>query len=743
MNNNAQDFMNILSYLSAPSSRNRNPEYVRLSKALIPDLPKRIEYIAEYMWEICPTKKMKILYEEFNQQKTTQGMTDVAREMFEVYIMREMRFKRWKLRMRLKAKRGQRKRKYDQQEYYELTYKWLCRKFSDFHKVDLEWTNALFCGKPQAGKSAFTFGVVLMRMLQNKPCIFTTRNYIDDAKHMQAKIERFANDHVTHMRQLGFTDTPSIKTVYAGNMSQIKVGKDQEGNDIEEVRGDEEVMDALRGNSMTMVIALANGHQLGAINKVLKKLAEEDDFTAPVLFTDEADAIGYAPIQRPGPKHHRPDEYAILRNFCGQRFEISATVWDILIGNEDLTNTDIVVIRPPPTYKGIRDGVRFIHFTYPIEKWNPNKTLIEEDPNLIVVYKELGNLPVYSSQRYNCESDHPIIILHKTRTQIKHHEAFFNHFKDDRDFGKKWVVIMEADKGISMYSDQLRNKTIEIGKHTFRDTVGNGIFHFRKQTIIPQVLQWLHDNGGAKRFSHIVIKSGHFSGRSRSYVSSNGVWHLTHMYFNGASNIPNLIQAQRILHDRPDSIPLIEYAPLKVIEDLKKADMLQDEQIERLLDLQDQVCTHIQVEKEVWTREKVPRGRLYTGPVNKGFKVQKVDGPDGGWGVEEYTADLEDIKGMDVDKTEEDSKDEDNDGENVVVVQLAKLHCALQQEVFYKHVVAYIREHNMEGRWVRASDLYRTGDRQRTANWYAKGCMEKRGDYLLLKKVDNVFFFKA
>ncbi len=624
MTNNAQDIHNICSAL-----------------------PERIEDIGEYMWESCPTKKMKTLYEEFNQQKTIQGMTDVAREMFEVYIMREMRFKRWKLRMRLKAKRGQRKRKYDQQEYYELIYKWLCRKFADFHNVDLEWTNALFCGKPQAGKSAFTFAVVLMRMLRNKPCIFTTRNYIDDAKHMQAKIERFANDHVAHMRQLGFTDTSSIKTVYAGNMSQIKVGKDQEGNDIEEVRGYEEVMDALRGNSMTMVIALANGHQLGAINKVLNILAEEDDFTAPVLFTDEADAIGYAPIQRPGPKRHRPNEYAILRDFCGQRFEISATVWDILIGNKDLTNTDIVVIRPPPTYKGIRDGIQFIKLTYPIAKWNPKKTLIEEDPNLIVVYEELSTLPVYNSRRYNCESDHPIIIMHKTRTQIKHHKAFFNYFKDDRAFGKQWVVIMEADKGISMYSDQLRNETIEIDGHTFPDTVGNGIFHFRKQAIIPQVLQWLHDNGGAKCFSHIVIKSGHFSGRSRSYVSSNGVWHLTHMYFNGASNIPNLIQAQRILHDRPDSIPLIEYAPLKVIEDLKKADKLQDEQIERLLDLQEQVRTHIQVEKEVWTRDKVPRGRLYTGQVNKGFKAQKVVGPDGGWDVEEYTADLEDIEGMD------------------------------------------------------------------------------------------------
>lgn len=32
--------------------------------------------------------------------------------------------------------------------------------------------------------------------------------------------------------------------------------------------------------------------------------------------------------------------------------------------------------------------------------------------------------------------------------------------------------------------------------------------------------------------------------------------------------------------------------------------------------------------------EKFDIDRLYTGQVNKGFKVQKIDGADGGWGVE-------------------------------------------------------------------------------------------------------------
>ena len=202
---------------------------------------------------------------------------------------------------------------------------------------------------------------------------------------------------------------------------------------------------------------------------------------------------------------------------------------------------------------------------------------------------------------------------------------------------------MECDKGLYLYSNVLKTKTIEIDKVKIKDTTGTGEFLFGKRIIIPQLLQWFIDNGGAKKFSHIVIKSGDFSGRSRSYVSTDGNWHLTHQYYGGGSNVPDMIQAQRLLHDRPDSIPLIEYAPSKVIDNLVKGDMMQDEQIERLIDLRltgnVEVLTHIQVTEEVWSNEKIPKTSLCCGNVNKGFKIQKgnrVEGDDGGWAVQKY-----------------------------------------------------------------------------------------------------------
>jgi hypothetical protein len=220
---------------------------------------------------------------------------------------------------------------------------------------------------------------------------------------------------------------------------------------------------------------------------------------------------------------------------------------------------------------------------------------------------------------------------------------FYDLFKTDKVYSKVWTVLMECNTGLYVYSNSLKNKTIHIGRDRITDSKGTGEFLFGKRVIIPQLLQWFIDNGGAKRFSHIVIKSGDFSGRSRSYVSTDGNWHLTHQYYTGCSSVPDMIQAQRILHDRPDSIPLIEYAPSKVIDNIVKGDMMQEEQIERLTDLSYKIKTHVRVKDEVWNKDKVPKASLCCGNVNKSFKTQKIKGDDGGWKVDKYNEVLEGI----------------------------------------------------------------------------------------------------
>jgi len=522
--------------------------------------------------------------------------------------------------------------------YTQHTYDWLCEKFPDFHKVNLNDDSCLLTGKPQAGKSCFSFGIALLHLLLGRPVIFVVRNFTQDAEHMKAKLGRFALEHKKQMEKYSYpmSSSRTIGVVDAVKMSLLKTE-----NDVFYVEEFEEVKEALKGQNMKMVIALANGAQLKCINMVLDKLKNFNQNL--VMLTDEADSVAYSEIKNPAPQKHKAAEYITLKERCSNTYEISATVWDILTGNETLTNENIVCIRPPSTYKGIRDGVQFIQLVHKIEKWTEKISLYDEDPNLVQVYEDLMDTCIFSPKRYNCLIHHPIIILHKTRTLVKHHKMFYDLFRTDKVYSKVWTVIMECNTGLYVYSNSLKNKTIHIGRDRITDSEGTGEFLFGKRVIIPQLLQWFIDNGGAKRFSHIVIKSGDFSGRSRSYVSTDGNWHLTHQYYVGGSSVPDMIQAQRILHDRPDSIPLIEYAPSKVIDNIVKGDMMQDEQIERLTDLRYLIKTHIRVRDEIWNKDKVPKASLCCGDMNKTFKTQKISGDDGGWKVDKYNEVLESV----------------------------------------------------------------------------------------------------
>jgi len=565
--------------------------------------------------------------------------------------------------------------------YTLYTYNWLIEKFPDFRKVNLHDTTCLFAGKPQAGKSGFSFGVALMQLLLENPVIFIVRNFTQDAEHMKAKLERFAGEHLKEMKKY-YNNFPeqivyrTIGVVDAVEMSLNNLGINEHGVDVFKLIHSKNTKEELKGKNMKMVIAIANGTQLKCINMALEELEQEGVLNPNlVMITDEADAIAYSEVKDPAPQKHKAGEYAILRQKCRHTYEISATVWDILCGNQDLTNSNIIYIRPPPTYKGIRDGVQFIELAHKIEKWSKDISIFDEDPNIVQVYEELMETPIFSKKRYNCLIEHPVIVMHKTKNLIAHHKMFYDLFRTDKVYSIVWTVIMECDKGLYLYSNVLKTKTIEIGKLRIRDTKGTGEFLFGKRIIIPQLLQWFIDNGGAKKFSHIVIKSGDFSGRSRSYVSTDGNWHLTHQYYGGGSNVPDMIQAQRLLHDRPDSIPLIEYAPSKVIDNLVRGDMMQDEQIERLIDLRlktnIEVLTHIQVTEEIWSKEKIPKTSLCCGNVNKGFKIQKtkrVESDDGGWSVKKYNDVLDGVDklenlGIDYLSSEKEGSEQYNDSE--------------------------------------------------------------------------------
>ena len=492
--------------------------------------------------------------------------------------------------------------------YYDTTYKWLCVEFPDFHGMTMDAKSTCIAGKPQAGKSDFTFGVALMCRLRGLVPVMILRNFTKDAVQMKRKFDRFIGRYDEYMKSQGWEEC---------GMRAVGVDNIQEGD-------------------RDLVLALYNGYQLSRVKDVYNDV----DYA---LLVDEADAVGYGEIKDDDnrPKYHAASEYNILLDGAHQTWEISATVWDILYGNELLTTNNIVVVRPPGSYKGIRDGVQFVPLEHKVGKWARGVDILEADPNMENIYTRLSVVGSFSPVRYNCPVEHPVIVLHKSYVWQHHHDVFMRMFREHPILGINWTVIVEDSRSCQLYSNILSGHDIRVDGEIVSDEKNNGVFVFTRNGVDIQVLlQYLLDNGGAERFPHIVIKTGQQAGRSRSYVSCDGSWHLTHEYLVPAKagrNVADLIQSVRLCHNRPDSVPLVLYAPEVVCGELQKADLLQDEQLHRLRELGDPditVSDHIQT--DVWTAGKVPRYRLCRSKRHKRFKLRKVS-DDGGWGTTDVT----------------------------------------------------------------------------------------------------------
>ena len=520
---------------------------------------------------------------------------------------------------------------YLEKKYMNNLKSFLFNKFLNLHQIDFEASETLLYGMPQSGKSAFTFANIAIQLAYGKSCIFVVRNAICDAIHMQEKIKRFS-------MLLESKNFNKLESVYAGEIScNWEITEDNQ-KILKEIDNYKKVKEAIFSKNKKLVICLANRHQIDAINFLYKKYDTECK-EKTVLFIDEADAISYG-------LPDIPTNIALekLKETIIQKVEITATPWDNLVGNENLENQNIIVLEPPRHYHSIRSSIIFHELEFPID--NSNEELIDQDPNVVGIYEELSESDIYKGYG---EYNHPIIVLHKTSTICKNHAIFFNYFKQHY---KKWICIKENSSGTFMFVQDESVKTITINKIRYVKEKDN-VFKFNNNIIIPQILQWLFDNGGEEKFPRIVITSGRFSGRSRSYVSTNGIWHLTHQYYGGASSVPALIQEMRLVHDRPDSIPLKCYAPKKVCKDIQHSAVMLDEQIDRLKEQITGISVNTFVKEGRWYKQKVPSKKLTIGRQNKNFKVKKVSTYDDGWALAKYNDTLKRrCKSYDIDEEE-------------------------------------------------------------------------------------------
>ena len=577
--------------------------------------------------------------------------------------------------------------------YTEKLINYLSQEFLNLYQVNFDAKQTLLYGVPQGGKSLFTFVNASIQMSMNKSTIFIVRNYIKDAIHMIEKANRFSE----YLKKNNFK---SFDTVYAGDMSCKWVN-----NEVVSVSNSKEIEEALFSDNKKLVFVLANVYQLSAINYLLENRTDVYNNNL-FIFIDEADALVYG-------LEHIPTNINLNKLLCcaTQLFEITATPWDNLVGNDKLENQNIIVLQPPISYKGIRN-IEFYELVHPISKFSNN--LLEEDPNLIEFYNKLSEQEIFNKE-YNVIIPHPIIVLHKTSTSTKHHNIFFNYFKKHY---KNWIIIKEDSSGLFMFADILCGEQIKINNVIFEDK-NLGIFNFKDTVIIPQLFQWMINNGGANKFSHIVIKSGRFSGRSRSYVSLDGNWHLTHQYYFGSTNVPSLIQEMRIVHDRPDAIPLKCYTPFEIGETIKKGAIMLEEQIDRLKKIRSEQNFQVQhfVKNGVWNSEKVPRKvKLTIGPLNKKFKINKTKKgkQDDGWDISIYREELNKtninhIENVSINNNNnndnnnnDNNNDNDNNESNDIIKQVKNEFTAI--ELLRKNIKLYIEQNPNINNWKTARE---------------------------------------
>lgn len=499
-------------------------------------------------------------------------------------------------------------------------------QFPDILSVNFESSTVLIVGEVQSGKSDFSFALLLWKLLNGSSAVMVLRNYTKDAIHMMAKIERFCSWLRCELEEhYPSTYIPKylFESVYVPDFLDKK--KDKDGyhtvNGLEV--GIEYLMCGYR-----VILVICNPHQLFMMNALL------GEYDGPLaLVIDEADALGYS---EPNEESNlsAAEELSYLCEYASNKYEISGTVMDVMVSNRKLMGVDIIKIRPSGSYKSIKD-VEYIAFNKEINH-SDRSDFESSDPNMLEFYESLKKESVFEGEKYLMKVDHPNIVLHKTSDRIEHHHAFLKWMKE-KDLG--WTVITECSKkkefaGLRMYDSRLMGSDIIFkGKKIKSDE--EGVFNFPDSAIVPEVLQWMYDNGGASFFSHVVIKSGRFSGRSRSYVSNNGEWHLTHQYYSGAEDVPSLIQEQRLLHNRPDTIRLKCYAPAGVCKDILKGYHQHQEAVDRMTkEIAHDKLTYEYIAEQKWNRIKKPSVSVVSrNKKGYGFKLDTVDNSEDDGGV--------------------------------------------------------------------------------------------------------------
>ncbi|MDC3332904.1 cell division protein ZapB [bacterium] len=427
-------------------------------------------------------------------------------------------------------------------------------------------------GKVQSGKSDVICGIVAYNALVEKiSTVVIVRNLTGDYKQLASKFEEGGS-----WCQWG------IPVIYCCKPDTLTLGN------------------ALRGETPSLIIALAHCAQVRSLNSVLSRV---NNATFDMI-VDEADDLAYkVTTQAP---------YISQLNRCRPRarqtYLVSATVFTMLFKDFQLTNDAVYDLQAPENYKGVTD-ITFNEIEFDVRNIGTRQG-IQFYENFINEEMFGHAIPVEGHE----SEHHPIIVLHKT-TQKRFQYEGLEVFATNPKLSDFWCTMTYNGDGIQIYHEAIKSgfwndAPIVVGGVT-AVVLENGILEFKK-VVIQTMLQWLRDhNEGGNTFTHICIIAGRLGDRGVNFCSTDFKWHLTHqvLYVTKTTTAASLVQSIRLCGRYNDDIPLNLYTTRYNANNLVNTLSIQDCLMNGCVDAEQGLMRDLYRDVAIYT-DVVPKNKL-------------------------------------------------------------------------------------------------------------------------------------
>ena len=526
----------------------------------------------------------------------------------------------------------------------------------------------------QSGKTNYTIALAIKTMLEGRTPIIVTRaltgdmnKFIGDIENVSLRFNKYMEDNNVVLRKFEITSVCGAKL---SNDSEIKL-----------------LEKSISKVYPRIIVALGNASQLGKIMNIIK-----ENYSSYDLLIDEIDNVDYGVDTKTSLILNPMKEYAY------QVFGITATPLDAIFSEKELKSANMIRLSKPNDYRGFVDfQVKLLENdekTNGLSKIKTFEEILESDGNLEPFLEWFSRrLPDWS---WNNKKNYPRICLiknsHIIENQNQMYEGILNRYSS------KFVVIVYNGEGVRVNFQGMKPFGIN-GKQVLPNEY--------VEISVPEILQYLKDNGAEKKFPRIIIISGKLAGRCISYVSKDYDWHLTDMYYNPAKStpIPEMIQSAGRLcgRNRGKAPNLILHTTKNVSEALYNGFHFTNEAIARaiatplMLDGGEEACFKQSLCSVPMNTKKVPKSRNLTSKVKScksDFNI--VSKEDGGYSLDNYKYSnfKDEVKG--------DIKLEEKVDSSIEGFMIPKPSSGKKLEI-YNQIIRYLGD--KKNRWIPLADI--------------------------------------